>query len=93
MAPRSCADFLADRRLNAVAARTWRRRRRGNMRDRVLAALAGERAVVLDADALTSFAGDPQRLAEASRHGRRGPSMLTPHEGEFARFFRALDEN
>ena len=31
----------------------------------VLAALAGDRAVVLDADAMTSFAQEPRRLADA----------------------------
>ena len=35
------------------------------MRELVLAALAGPRAVVLDADALTSFAEEPQRLIAA----------------------------
>jgi hydroxyethylthiazole kinase-like uncharacterized protein yjeF len=58
----------------------------------VLAALAGERAVVLDADAITSFAEVPHRLAGAlkARHGK--PTILTPHDGEFSRYFYKLDE-
>ena len=58
----------------------------------VLAALAGERAVVLDADAITSFADKPLRLAEALRRRDRVAAILTPHEGEFSRYFHALDE-
>jgi len=42
--------------------------------------------VVLDADALTGFAGDPQPLFEAAK-ANRGGAVLTPHEGEFARIF------
>jgi hydroxyethylthiazole kinase-like uncharacterized protein yjeF len=84
-------DLLADRRFNALAlgpglgvdAAT------GEM---VLAALAGERAVVLDADAMTSFADEPRRLAEALRQRPRQATILTPHEGEFSRFFGHLDE-
>ncbi|WP_424968965.1 NAD(P)H-hydrate dehydratase [Dinoroseobacter sp. S76] len=49
----------------------------------VIAALSAERATVLDADALTSFAEDPQALFDALH-----PSVvLTPHGGEFARLF------
>src|SRR5207248_6839923 len=59
----------------------------------VLAALAGERAVVLDADAITSFAETPQRLAGALKARRDLPTMLTPHEREFSRYFHALVEN
>ncbi|MBV9812156.1 MAG: NAD(P)H-hydrate dehydratase [Acetobacteraceae bacterium] len=39
----------------------------------------GARQVVVDADALTVCAGDPERL--------RGASVLTPHLGEFTRVF------
>jgi ADP-dependent NAD(P)H-hydrate dehydratase / NAD(P)H-hydrate epimerase len=85
------ADFLADRRLNAVAlgpglgvgAAT---------RELVLTARSGERAVVLDADAITSFAHDPARLAEALRARGDQATILTPHEGEFSRYFGVLDE-
>jgi hydroxyethylthiazole kinase-like uncharacterized protein yjeF len=52
-------------------------------RQYVLAALATQRAVVLDADALTSFAEAPEDLFTAIN----GPCVLTPHAGEFMRLF------
>ena len=85
--------FLTDRRLNAFAIGPGV----GVGEETcacVLAALTGDRAVVLDADAMTSFAREPQRLANALRdRGRAGQNtILTPHEGEFSRFFGALNE-
>ncbi|MBV8662689.1 MAG: NAD(P)H-hydrate dehydratase, partial [Hyphomicrobiales bacterium] len=47
------------------------------------AALATKRAVVLDADVFAVYAGQAAALAAAIA----GPTLLTPHEGEFARLF------
>jgi hydroxyethylthiazole kinase-like uncharacterized protein yjeF len=80
------AEMLADKRFNAcvigpgagVGERT---------RDFVLMALSAKRAVVLDADALTSFAESPDRLFEAIKNSHDPQVVLTPHEGEFPRLF------
>jgi ADP-dependent NAD(P)H-hydrate dehydratase / NAD(P)H-hydrate epimerase len=84
------AAFLADSRLNALAIGPGLGVGEAT-RELVLAALSGERAVVLDADAITSFADKPRRLAEASRARRGQDTIFTPHEGEFSRYFGALD--
>jgi ADP-dependent NAD(P)H-hydrate dehydratase / NAD(P)H-hydrate epimerase len=85
------ANFLEDARLNAVLLGPG-----GGvgaaMQAKVRAALAGERAVVLDADALTSFAGNPAALAKAIKRRKQTAIVLTPHEGEFSRLFNKLDE-
>ncbi len=93
--PAELAGLLEDRRMNAlvmgpalgVGAAT-----------RALAHAALEadaespeprRAIVLDADALTSFKDDALGLARAIR-ASRAPVVLTPHDGEFARLFLGL---
>jgi NAD(P)H-hydrate epimerase len=55
-------------------------------RQAVIDALATKRGTVLDADALTVFGADPKLLFRAIT----GPTILTPHDGEFARLFPDL---
>jgi hydroxyethylthiazole kinase-like uncharacterized protein yjeF len=78
-------ELLADARLNAVLLGPC-----GGvgpaMREAVGVALKGGRSVVLDADALTSFAGASADLASAL-HAGGGHAVLTPHAGEFQRLF------
>jgi NAD(P)H-hydrate epimerase len=52
-------------------------------REQALAMLATGRPVLLDADAISVFASDSAALARAIR----GPCVMTPHDGEFARVF------
>jgi ADP-dependent NAD(P)H-hydrate dehydratase / NAD(P)H-hydrate epimerase len=87
------SELLSDRRLNAVVLGPGQGVGQST-RDMVLATLLGERAVVLDADALTSFVEVPKTLYSSIKskyysnntHVSR-EIVLTPHEGEFARLF------
>jgi len=84
--PVEFAELLTDKRLNTcvigpgagVGDRT---------RDFVLTALSAKRHLVLDADALTSFADAPDHLFDAIKASHDPEVVLTPHEGEFPRLF------
>lgn len=86
------ADFLADKRRNAVVLGPA-----GGvgpaMRECVRAAFAGEAAAVLDADALTSFADEPAALFAAVGKHRGGGIVLTPHDGEFSHLFKVIKKD
>jgi ADP-dependent NAD(P)H-hydrate dehydratase / NAD(P)H-hydrate epimerase len=76
--------MLSDPRFNAVAIGPGA----GvgpHTQEMTLTALAGPRRVVIDADALTSFADDANLLFAALNKG--GGAVLTPHSGEFHRLF------
>lgn len=60
--------------------------------DHVLRGLAAQ-PCVLDADALTVFADTPEALFSALAKAAPRTSVLTPHEGEFARLFPGLAES
>jgi len=82
--------MLSDARFNAVAIGPGA----GvgpHTREMTLAALAGPRRVVIDADALTSFADHADLLFTALNKSRS--AVLTPHSGEFHRLFGKSLEN
>jgi hydroxyethylthiazole kinase-like uncharacterized protein yjeF len=80
------AEFLDDRRFNSVVIGPGAGVG-GRTRDLVHTALSAKRSLVLDADALTSFADAPERLFESIKAGHDPQVVLTPHEGEFPRLF------
>jgi ADP-dependent NAD(P)H-hydrate dehydratase / NAD(P)H-hydrate epimerase len=84
-------ELLTDRRLNAVVLGPGLGVG-ANTRDLVLAALDGERAVVLDADALTSFAEPSETFFAAIKARADRPVVLTPHRGEFSRLFSNIEQ-
>lgn len=59
---------------------------------RQFVSLLGDKAVVLDADAITAFKDRIAALSERITAGK-GKFVLTPHEGEFARLFPDLVED
>ncbi|WP_421695495.1 NAD(P)H-hydrate dehydratase [Aestuariivirga sp.] len=61
-------------------------------RDMVETVLMSGAAAVLDADAISSFAGESERLFRLIGMNHERPVVMTPHEGEFSRLFKDLDD-
>ena len=85
--PREFAHLLKDPRKNALLIGPAAGVHDATM-ENVFAALGTGRAVVLDADALTSFQQNPETLFDQLHEN----CVLTPHEGEFERLFPCLLE-
>ena len=79
------AKLLSDKRFNAIALGPGLGVG-GETRELVNVALKSGAAVLLDADAITSFKDDPEALFNRL-HDR---CVLTPHDGEFERLFPGL---
>lgn len=82
-------DLLTDERLNAVLLGPGLGSGEPTQ-ERVMVAASAGRALVLDADALTSFKGQAATLAGYIRDGE-ARAVVTPHAGEFARLFAGTD--
>ncbi|MET4632653.1 hydroxyethylthiazole kinase-like uncharacterized protein yjeF [Kaistia defluvii] len=82
------SELLADKRLNVVAIGPGLGPVDVSL-PLVEAALASDASIVLDADGISAFREDPDRLFAALRK-RSAPVVLTPHDGEFARLFPDL---
>ena len=78
------AKLLADQRMNVVLLGPGQGVGKPT-RDAVVAAAKAKRMLVIDADAITSFAGASDALANAIRSATA--AVVTPHEGEFERLF------
>jgi hydroxyethylthiazole kinase-like uncharacterized protein yjeF len=78
------AKLLADQRMNVVLLGPGQGVGKPT-REAVVAAAKAKRMLVIDADAITSFAGSSDALAKAIRSATA--AVVTPHEGEFERLF------
>ncbi len=83
--PKGLAALLKDSRINTVVLGPGMGVGK-TTREAVSFAAKMKRGLVLDADALTSFAGNAVGLARILRNASE--TVLTPHDGEFIKLFR-----
>ncbi|MDQ0504676.1 hydroxyethylthiazole kinase-like uncharacterized protein yjeF [Xanthobacter agilis] len=86
--PADLSALLADTRLNTVLLGPGLGV--GATTRQLVAIAAPGRRVVLDADALTSFAGAAWSVGDVARQA--AALVITPHDGEFARLFHGTPE-
>ena len=86
--PGDLSALLRDRRRNAVLVGPGFGLTK-DTREMVTMVLSTGRATVLDADALTAYEQDPDKLFASFK----SPCVLTPHEGEFVRLFPEVEGN
>jgi len=87
--PAGLSALLKDKRLNAVLLGPGQGVANGT-KNMVIAAAKAKRSLVLDADAITVFARQPEALAKTLKPAHE--AVLTPHEGEFRRLFSRNSE-
>jgi hydroxyethylthiazole kinase-like uncharacterized protein yjeF len=85
------ASLLADRRRNAVCIGPAAGRG-AETRSKVETVLMSGAAAVLDADAMTAFEEEAERLFRLVAMVPGRPVVMTPHDGEFSRLFKGLYE-
>ncbi len=88
--PKGLAKLLSDERINVVVLGPGQGVGKAT-RDAVAVAAKARRKLVLDADALTSFAGNAAGLAKTLKSA--AGAVLTPHQGEFIQLFNKHIQN
>ncbi len=89
--PGGLADLLADERIRAVLIGPGAGIS-DDTQQNVAAVLTSAASVVIDADGLSAFEGNPPALFDQIKF-RAAPVIMTPHDGEFARLFPDLLQN
>lgn len=85
------AQLLADERMNVIAIGPAAGVGAATVA-KIEAAAFARRALVLDADALTSLSGQVAVLRHIVGAAAPNPTVITPHDGEFSRLFSGMSD-